>query len=83
MTWLLICENPKHFATKSSVPLTPLEVDRQTMHAVRKYGIQIRYKTVKVAVSLEVKTFLLFPVLTFHRKSGKSCGFSEVNAFFG
>ena len=29
--------------------------------------------------SLEVKTFLLFFGLTFHHKSDKNCGFSEVD----
>ena len=42
------------------MPLIPLEVDHQTVHAVPKYEIQIRCKIGENCSSLEVKTFLLF-----------------------
>ena len=61
------------------MPLIPLEVDHQTIHVVPKYKIQIRCKIGENCSSLEVKTFLLFFALTFHHKSGKNCGFSEVH----
>ena len=57
------------------MPLIPLEVDHQTVHAVPKYEIQIRCKIGENCSSLEVKTFLLFFGVTFHHKSGKNCGF--------
>ena len=64
------------------MPLIPLEVDHQTVHVVPKYEIQIRCKIGENCSSLEVKTFLLFFGLTFQLKSGKNCGFSEVDWSF-
>ena len=63
------------------MPLTPSEVDQQTIHVMPKYGIQIRCKTSENCSSLEVKIFLLFLALT-PRKFGKNFGFSKVNIFF-
>ena len=45
---------------KPAMPLIPLELDWQTMHAVPKYGIQIRRKTGLSCCSLAVKTFHRF-----------------------
>ena len=59
-----------------------LEVDRQTIHAVPKYGIQIRCITGENYSFLEVKTFLSFLVFTLHHKFSKNCVFFAVNSFF-
>ena len=65
------------------MPLTLLEVERQTMHAVPKYEIQLRRKTGENCCSLEVKTFSSLLVLSLYCKSGENCGFSEVSTFSG
>ena len=65
------------------MPLTSLEADWQTMHAVPKYGIQIQRKTDENCCSLKVKTFVSLLVYILQHKSGKNYGFSEVNTVFG
>ena len=61
--------------------LSLLEVDRQTIHTVQTYGIQIQRKTSKNYSSLEVKTFLSFFAFALHLKSGKNYTIFEVNTF--
>ena len=60
---------------KTSDFQTSLEVDRQTIHSVPKYGMQIRCKTGKNCSSLKVKTFCRFLVLTLHRNPVKTALF--------
>ena len=64
------------------MPLIPLEVERQTIYEVPKYGIQIRCKPDENCSFFEVKTLLLFFGFTLHHKSGKNCTFSEFIIFF-